>query len=432
MSRAIPDKEVKLLCLSSGGLCAFPGCEKRLIRDGSSLDDPVVVGEIAHIVAESRSGPRGGAMLSDEDRNKHTNLILVCPEHHTIIDRQPNTYSIAVVRQMKADHEARIRALSGEQEAGPERARVRERIYCTLLPVTHLPEVVFAAPCAFSDGQDEEFRKQIKWPRERDELTPFLLSEGKLFSFNDLRSAAGPFSEVVDRNRFETFRARSLWKEPEGSRRYMSLLNSALRRYAGRRGIRYDPLHKRYYFAPTEKGKERSVGYRSLSERWVRRKVVWRPVRRSTEEPRNFWWHLAAALRFHPMGGDQWCLSVRPERHLTSDSETPLPAERIGPRVTSLKAHMYNDLYLSEVNFWREYLSAGKPRTILKVGGQSIILDTRLLGVEVIWPGIPGDEKPFRNEAHPEDLFTLAEFRAAIEGEVELEEAEESGDDSEG
>jgi hypothetical protein len=432
VSRGISDKEVKLRCLSSGGLCAFPGCEKRLIRDGSSVDDPIVIGEIAHIIAESRSGPRGDAAFSDEDRSKHTNLILLCPEHHTIIDRQPNTYSIPVLRQMKADHEGRISALGGEQVMVPVKANVRENIYCTLLPLTHLPDVVFAAPSLFTDGQDEELRKRLRWPSDRDEMTPFLLREGKLFAFHDLRSTAGPFSEVVDRDQVETLRATRLWSEPEGSRRYVSLLNGALRRYTGRRGVRFDPLHKRYYFAPTDKGKERSVTYRSLSGRRVSRKVVWRPIRRSTAEPRNFWWHLAAGLRFHLMGEKQWCLSVRPERHLTVDGETPLAAERIGPRVTSLKAHMYNDLYLSEVNFWREYLSAGKPRAVLKLGKQSAVIDTRLLGIEVIWPGIPGDEKPFRNEAHPEDLFTFAEFKAAIGGDGDIGMGEEPDDDAEG
>ena len=139
MSRGISDKEIKFLCLSSGGLCAFPGCDKRLIGEGSSLDDPVILGEMAHIVAESRSGPRGVTQLSDEERNKHANLILLCAEHHTVIDRQPNTYSIPVLRQMKADHEARITALAGEKPASTERPKVREKVYCTLLPVMHLP-----------------------------------------------------------------------------------------------------------------------------------------------------------------------------------------------------------------------------------------------------------------------------------------------------
>ena len=430
MSRGISDKEVKLLCLSSGGLCAFPGCDKRLIRDGSSADDPVVIGEIAHIIAESRSGPRGDAVLSAEGRNKHSNLILLCPEHHTIIDRWPNTYSIPVLRQLKADHEARISAMGGMKESPRGRAQVHETIYCTLLPLTHLPELVFAAPSTFTDRQDEELRKRLRWPGDRDELTPFLFLGGKLFAFHDLRSTTGPFSEVVDRDHVEMFRATRLWGEPEGSRRYVSLLNSALRRYTGRRGVRFDPLHKRYYFAPTNKGKEKSVGYRSLSGRRVSRYVVWRPIRRSTAEPRNFWWHLAAGLRFHRMGEKQWCLSVRPERHLTEDGETPLAPERIGPKVTSLKAHMYNDLYLGEVNFWREYLSAGKPRAILNLGSQSVVIDTRLLGVEVTWPGIQGDEKPFKNEAHPEDLFSFAEFKAAIEGDAEID-TSEADDDAE-
>jgi hypothetical protein len=46
--------------------------------------------------------------LSDEQRSHHSNLILFCRDHHATVDAQPSTYSVQVLRQMKADHEKRV------------------------------------------------------------------------------------------------------------------------------------------------------------------------------------------------------------------------------------------------------------------------------------------------------------------------------------
>lgn len=114
MSGHIPTREVKILCLASGNLCAFPGCARRLVEPGSEGDDPAVLGEMAHIVGEKRRGPRGADKMPLSERNKHTNLVLLCGDHHKLIDSQPNAYSIPVLRAMKSDHEARIAAGNGQ------------------------------------------------------------------------------------------------------------------------------------------------------------------------------------------------------------------------------------------------------------------------------------------------------------------------------
>ena len=117
------------------------------------------------------------------------------------------------------------------------------------------------------------------------------------------------------------------------------------------------------------------------------------------------------------MADDQWCLSIRPERHLTSDGLTPLPPERIGRRVTSLKARMFNDKYLGEVNFWRDFLANGSPRFVLDFGNQSAVVSSEFLNFDVAWPGIPGDDLPFKNQSYEEDLFTLAGLGSVVRGE---------------
>ncbi|MBI4549273.1 MAG: hypothetical protein HY707_14940 [Ignavibacteriae bacterium] len=204
------------------------------------------------------------------------------------------------------------------------------------------------------------------------------------------------------------------------------MMNSALRRYLSLLEVWYDRDHYRFFFPVRQKDYERIVLYRSLNRKRTRRKVVWRPKRRSTGEAKNFWWHIAAGLRFHQMANLEWCLSIRPERHITTDGVNPLPSEQIGRRVTRLKARMYNDLYLKEVNFWKEYLAQGKPRIILDFGNQSAILAAKLITVSIKWPGIPNDNKPFRNDVSEEDLFTSAELAEAMEGEaIDWDELEE-------
>jgi hypothetical protein len=417
VSRSVSQKEIKLLCLQSGGVCAFPGCGRYLVEAGTLQDDPVVLGEIAHIVAESRQGPRGTAALTEEERNKHANLILLCGDHHKIIDSQPNTYSIPVLRQMKADHEARIRKAMTSTPVEPQQGLKSEVIPGTLLTATHLPTVVFAAPCPFDDGQEDAVKQYISYPTRREELVPFLLREKKLIAFHDLQIPNNPFAVVIDRQNVEIRRALDLWRDAEGKRRYTTLMNRSLYKHTGRLAIRYDPTHYRFYFPATEKGRERVVWYRSVSGKQTKRKVVWQPKRRSTGERRNFWWHLAARLRFHQMAELQWCLSIRPERHLTRDGESPLPSEQIGRRVTRLKARMYNDLYLAEVNFWRDYLAQGRPRFILDFGNQSAVVDAQGLMFDVHWPGIPGDDRLFHNQLYQDDLFTLADLDEAVSGE---------------
>jgi hypothetical protein len=78
---------------------------------------------------------------------------------------------------------------------------------------------------------------------------------------------------------------------------------------------------------------------------------------------------------------------------------------------------MYNYEYLREINFWRDFLADGKPRVVLNFDDQTAVIDGRILDFAVSWPGIPGDSVQFEADPAEEDLFTLAEFQTALEGE---------------
>ena len=418
MSRkSIPDKEMKALLALSGGVCAFPNCPTRLVEPGNAADDAAFLGEMAHIVGDSRQGPRGDFPMTDDDRDKHTNLLLLCGDHHKTIDSQPRTYSVSVLHRMKEDHEGRIRRATGGTAASPTVPLTREVIHSSLLGVSHLPAAVFSAPCAFHDGQDEQVKQRIKFPDEGSQLVRFILRDGKLFSFHNLKDPRGPFRDVINQKGVETIRSEQWWDDPEGHRRYITLLNRGLYKFAARKRVRFDPAHMRFFFDALVAGKPRQEYYRPLNAKGrCKRNVVWQPMSKATDQPRNYWWHLAVGLSFLRVDKRQWCFSIRPERHLTSDGVTPLPPKQIGRRVTSKKARMWNDIYLGEVNFWRDYLSDGSPNLVLNFGDQSAVIDTRMLAFDVEWPGIPGDTKSFTNQTYDQDLFSQLAYEEALAG----------------
>ena len=414
----IPAKEARIVYLRSGGVCAFPGCGMDLIEPGTDTDDPSFLGENAHIIADSRQGPRGDSRMSDEDRDKHPNVILLCRNCHKKVDDQPRVYSVSVPRQMKRDYEEKIRNATKTEEKPSSPALTKETIYSSLLPVTHLPDAVFLAKCGDSDRQDELIKQHLIYPDDETELVRFLVRERTLFSFHDLRQPKGPFQSVIDLESVSKVPSRQFWATGEGHRRFLTLLNRALYKYTARKGLRFDPVHSRYYFPIETVGKDREVRYRPLNKRTEKRKVAWRPITEATKLPKAYWCHLAAGLRFHRLAETQWCLSIRPERHLTSDGVTPLPPMKIGRRVTRMKASMFNDKYLSEVNFWRDFLSDGQSRFTLNFGSQSLVVSTEFLTFDVQWAGIPDDEKPFRNQKYEEDLFSTAALDRVLDGEA--------------
>jgi len=428
VARNIGISDVKRLLLESGGICAFSHCNRPLISPDSPFEDGALIAELAHIVADSRDGPRGKTPLSDEERNQHDNLIVLCPNHHTIVDSQPNTFSIEVLRQMKRDHLATIRSKLQPDITVTQRLLIAEKIQSSALSVTHLPSAIYEAKCSFGPGQEEEVRTRISPPQDHEVLLPYVLASGKLFCFQNLQAQNNPFSKVIDSATALPRPATALWSDDDGKRLYVRLLNRSLYKYAGHRGVRFDPLHRRFFFVPLEKSKPRSVRYKSLTGRNVQRKVVWQPVRKKTGEVSNVWWHVAVGLRFHQIGTRQWCLSVRPEWHLTKDSEIPLEPKRVGRRVTSKKSRMFNYQYLREISFWRDFLADGKPRIVLNFDDQTAIIEARLLEFSIMWPGIPGDSVEFDSTVAEDDLFTLAEFQGALEGdEIDWDEDDDEG-----
>jgi len=107
---AITQKSIKILWANAAGRCAFPGCQCRLCTSDAGAGAPHTIGEMAHISGEKPGASRYNASQSQNGRDDYTNLILLCPTHHTTIDKPENEkrYTIEILQKMKLEHETYV------------------------------------------------------------------------------------------------------------------------------------------------------------------------------------------------------------------------------------------------------------------------------------------------------------------------------------
>lgn len=108
----------------AGGRCQFRGCNCKLYEDELTQSNNNH-GQIAHIIAFSPKGARGDKKLSELSDGKESNAMLMCHKHHYLIDyAEPEKYTVEILREMKAEHEAKMEYLQGLMYADVSRALV--------------------------------------------------------------------------------------------------------------------------------------------------------------------------------------------------------------------------------------------------------------------------------------------------------------------
>lgn len=107
-SRSYSQTTLKILFALSRNECAEPSCTNPVILAKTEYDEEAVSAQIAHIYAINDDGPRGKPNLTQEERNHHGNLLLLCPTHHVGVDKQYNTYPATVLQKWKRDHERKL------------------------------------------------------------------------------------------------------------------------------------------------------------------------------------------------------------------------------------------------------------------------------------------------------------------------------------
>lgn len=341
----------------------------------------MTLGQRAHIVGVGRQGPRSKAVPLSDDIDAVENLLLLCGEHHRIVDDNPRIYSVEVLAKYKADHEAKMAPRKLRPAPPPLDT---DTVDLSLLPVSELPGTLWRAKSLFRTAA--EVGEHL--PRSKGEqVLPFVLLKGEVWAFHDLADPRGPFRQVVDPKSAQQLDAAMVLKSDDRNI-YVWLLNGALRESLLRRGVRLDRARNRYYFLSDHETITRRVQARTKTGRAQSAKKVVRREGERTDHPRDIWWHLAAQLRFEQFAASSWGLTIRPEFHLTKDGREPLEPWRVGRMVTRRKSRMYNEGYFDAVHFFRYFLLDGKARFTLKVGRQAIAVEGDFPSVGAKWPQI--------------------------------------------
>ena len=99
---AISVADRKRLRDGAGGECSFPDCRIR---------DHLVE---ALIVADKPDGPRGDASFAKVQLDSYDNRILLCPNHHAVVDGDSGEWEVEKLRAMKTTHEQDVARRLGQ------------------------------------------------------------------------------------------------------------------------------------------------------------------------------------------------------------------------------------------------------------------------------------------------------------------------------
>lgn len=137
----------------AAGRCSKPDCRLDLYEDETETDDPTLVGENCHIIAESDDGPRADPSMPIDRRNSYANLILLCRNHHKIVDAQEGEYTVARLHEMKTVHEAWVTTQLGLDAAKQRDDEYYAGLVDTWERLAHVDEWLAWSSSVLSHGQ---------------------------------------------------------------------------------------------------------------------------------------------------------------------------------------------------------------------------------------------------------------------------------------
>lgn len=233
----IEEKTRYLLWAKSAGRCEFDGCNKSLWRDGLTKIE-MNFADIAHIIGDSPGGPRGDVVLSKEYCNDVSNLMLMCLDHHRMIDQIVEIYSNETLRAMKQIHEERIMRLTAIKPdktshvliyrgmIGDHQPKIDYRDTWSAMapewyPSNELPIELGVHNSAFHDSEEKfwQFEEEILERQFNAKVRPFLSSDLAANHFSIFAFAVQPlliklgslFSDIHPAEVYQRHREPPTW-----------------------------------------------------------------------------------------------------------------------------------------------------------------------------------------------------------------------------
>ncbi|MDX9983673.1 MAG: hypothetical protein RBS44_05650, partial [Sphaerochaeta sp.] len=111
------------------------------------------------------SGPRHQSNLSEEDRDRYPNLILLCSNHHNEIDGDTTKYSIEYLHQIKADHEIWVQTALTQNQETPD-----IRLYVNLLN-----SIVDRLSLSYWDSLSDDYVRLLMYTNEIDGMNSLVI-----------------------------------------------------------------------------------------------------------------------------------------------------------------------------------------------------------------------------------------------------------------
>ncbi len=183
LSRNIPNAVQCLLWARAAGRCEMIGCNNALWKSPLTQQG-LKLGEMGHIYSFSAEGPRGNAGLAGKEINALSNIILVCPTCHLLIDHDKEgvQYSAAWLQKSKSLHERRVEIATEirpemsshilfysanirDNSASPSFDRAALALFPQRYPADDKPIDLSTKNSALQE------RNQSFWKKEREELT---------------------------------------------------------------------------------------------------------------------------------------------------------------------------------------------------------------------------------------------------------------------
>lgn len=239
----IPEKVKYLLWAKSAGRCEFDGCNKPLLRDGLTQIE-MNFSDVAHIIGDQPKGPRGHEVLSKEYRSDVSNIMLMCLNHHRMIDQIVKNYSEEVLRQMKIQHEERVEILTSltpdktsnviiyQGRVGGKQPRIEIRdawlaMFPEWYPASHLSIELGLVNSSFEDSEQEYWRiEETNLDRQfKDKVKPYLTSSKERNHFSVFAIAPQPLliklgallTDLYPADIYQLHREPATWKWQPGS-----------------------------------------------------------------------------------------------------------------------------------------------------------------------------------------------------------------------
>ena len=109
---ATPDAHTKRrLFAASAGFCQNPSCSNELFVDAAGKS--IHIAEMAHVFAANDGGPRANPNLTEDERGAFENLVVLCANCHTMVDKAPDAYTDELILRWKRVHAKKLQAIFG-------------------------------------------------------------------------------------------------------------------------------------------------------------------------------------------------------------------------------------------------------------------------------------------------------------------------------